>query len=102
MEALLIGEILSIVMFVAVIAALMMGYPVVFTLAGTGFAFGVIGPCFVQQIRFLIFNIPECRPLLLGKEGVTPKCLHGPDPQLQCRMIRLRFDDVCAGLTQAV
>ncbi len=46
MDALLIGEVLSIVMFVAVIAALMMGYPVVFTLAGTGFAFGLIGHWF--------------------------------------------------------
>ncbi len=43
MSALLIGEILSLVMFAAVIAALMAGYPVVFTLAGTGFAFGLIG-----------------------------------------------------------
>ena len=33
-------------MFAAVIAALMMGYPVVFTLAGTGFAFGLIGHLF--------------------------------------------------------
>ncbi|MGV3634100.1 MAG: TRAP transporter large permease, partial [Pseudorhodoplanes sp.] len=46
MDALLIGEILRLVMFVAVIAALMMGYPVVFTLAGTGFAFGLIGHWF--------------------------------------------------------
>ena len=33
-------------MFVVVIAALMMGYPVVFTLAGVGFAFGLIGHLF--------------------------------------------------------
>jgi tripartite ATP-independent transporter DctM subunit len=46
MDALLIGEILSLTMFVAVIAALMLGYPVVFTLAGTGFAFGLIGHLF--------------------------------------------------------
>jgi tripartite ATP-independent transporter DctM subunit len=46
MDALLIGEILSLVMFAAVISALMLGYPVVFTLAGTGFAFGLIGHWF--------------------------------------------------------
>ncbi len=33
-------------MFGAVIAALMAGYPVVFTLAGVGFAFGLIGNLF--------------------------------------------------------
>lgn len=46
MDALLIGEVLSLLMFVAVIAALMAGYPVVFTLAGVGFAFGLIGNWF--------------------------------------------------------
>ena len=46
MSSLLIGEILSISMFGVVIAALMMGYPVVFTLAGVGFAFGLIGHLF--------------------------------------------------------
>lgn len=46
MDAVLIGEILSLTMFAAVIAALVMGYPVVFTLAGTGFAFGLIGHWF--------------------------------------------------------
>jgi TRAP-type mannitol/chloroaromatic compound transport system permease large subunit len=43
MEAPLAGEVLSIVMFAAVIAALMMGYPVAFTLAGVGFGFGLLG-----------------------------------------------------------
>jgi TRAP-type mannitol/chloroaromatic compound transport system permease large subunit len=46
MGAQLAGEILSVLMFVVVIGALMMGYPVVFTLAGVGFAFGVIGHWF--------------------------------------------------------
>ena len=46
MSSLLIGEILSLSMFAVVIAALMMGYPVVFTLAGVGFAFGLVGHLF--------------------------------------------------------
>ena len=45
-DPLFAGEILSILMFVVVIVVLMMGYPVVFTLAGVGFAFGLIGHWF--------------------------------------------------------
>jgi TRAP-type mannitol/chloroaromatic compound transport system permease large subunit len=40
---LLAGEALSVLMFLAVVAVLALGYPVVFSLAGVGFGFGLIG-----------------------------------------------------------
>ncbi len=43
MEPLLIGEILSVLLFVGVIATLMLGYPVAFTLPGTALIFAVVG-----------------------------------------------------------
>lgn len=43
MSNLLIGETLSLLMFGAMICAILIGYPIVFTIAGVGFAFGMIG-----------------------------------------------------------
>lgn len=43
MDAVVIGEILSLLMFFGIIAVLMMGYPVAFTLAGTSLFFGFLG-----------------------------------------------------------
>ncbi len=43
MESLVIGEILSLLMFFGIIGVLMLGYPVAFTLAGTSLLFGLIG-----------------------------------------------------------
>lgn len=43
MTSLMMGEGLSLLMFLVVIVVLALGYPVVFTLAGVGFAFGLAG-----------------------------------------------------------
>src|SRR5690606_33924739 len=43
MDSILIGEILSVVMFFGIIAVLMLGFPVAFTLPGTPLAFALIG-----------------------------------------------------------
>lgn len=43
MDSILIGEILSVVMFFGIIAVLMLGFPVAFTLPGTALAFALIG-----------------------------------------------------------
>ncbi|MGC2854253.1 TRAP transporter large permease [Novispirillum sp. DQ9] len=43
MDPVLIGEILSVIMFFGIIAVLMLGYPVAFSLAGTSLFFGLIG-----------------------------------------------------------
>lgn len=43
MDAVLLGQLLSLVMFFAIIGVLMMGFPVAFTLAGTSLIFGGIG-----------------------------------------------------------
>ena len=46
MSAVLIGEILSVAMFVATIGAVLAGYPVAFTLAGVGLIFAGLGMAF--------------------------------------------------------
>jgi tripartite ATP-independent transporter DctM subunit len=43
MDPVLIGEILSALMFVGVIGVLLMGFPVAFTLSGTALIFGLVG-----------------------------------------------------------
>lgn len=43
MDPVLIGEILSVAMFAAAIGAVLIGYPVAFTLAGTGLIFAALG-----------------------------------------------------------
>jgi tripartite ATP-independent transporter DctM subunit len=43
MDPILIGEILSALMFVGVIGVLLMGFPVAFSLAGTALIFGLVG-----------------------------------------------------------
>jgi tripartite ATP-independent transporter DctM subunit len=43
MSTVLIGEILSVTMFVATIGAVLLGYPVAFTLAGVGLIFATLG-----------------------------------------------------------
>jgi TRAP-type mannitol/chloroaromatic compound transport system permease large subunit len=43
MDSILIGEILSVALFFGLIGALMLGYPIAFTLPGTAFAFALIG-----------------------------------------------------------
>lgn len=43
MDTVLIGEVLAVLMFFGIIAVLMLGYPVAFSLAGTSLIFGVIG-----------------------------------------------------------
>ena len=42
-ESHLLGELLSIAMFVTIVALLMLGYPVAFSLAGIALAFGGLG-----------------------------------------------------------
>lgn len=46
MSAILIGEILSVVLFIGLIGALMLGYPIAFTLPGVALAFALIGWAF--------------------------------------------------------
>jgi tripartite ATP-independent transporter DctM subunit len=46
MSPVLIGEILAVAMFAATIGAVMLGYPVAFTLAGVGLAFAGLGMAF--------------------------------------------------------
>jgi len=46
MSTVLIGEILAVAMFAATIGAVMLGYPVAFTLAGVGLAFAGLGMAF--------------------------------------------------------
>lgn len=54
MDPVLIGEIISVAMFLATIFAIMLGYPVAFTLAGVGLIFAVIGNAFgVFDFNFL-------------------------------------------------
>jgi tripartite ATP-independent transporter DctM subunit len=43
MDPVLIGEIVAVLMFVCTIGAVLIGYPVAFTLAGVGLIFGVVG-----------------------------------------------------------
>lgn len=43
MDSVMIGELLSLLMFFGIIAVLMLGYPVAFSLAGTSLFFGLIG-----------------------------------------------------------
>ncbi len=43
MDTVVIGEILSVLMFFGIIAVLMIGYPVAFALAGTSLFFGMVG-----------------------------------------------------------
>jgi TRAP-type mannitol/chloroaromatic compound transport system permease large subunit len=49
------GEVLSVLMFVVVIPMLLLGYPVVFTLAGVGFGFGLLGH-FLGAFDLTYFN----------------------------------------------
>jgi tripartite ATP-independent transporter DctM subunit len=46
MDPVLIGEIIAVAMFLSTIFAIMLGYPVAFTLAGIGLIFAVIGNAF--------------------------------------------------------
>lgn len=46
MDPIIIGEILSVLLFAGIVAALMFGYPVAFTLGGTSLIFGFIGHSF--------------------------------------------------------
>lgn len=46
MESLLTGEILSVALFGGLIAALMLGYPIAFTLPGVAFIFAIVGWAF--------------------------------------------------------
>lgn len=46
MSTVLVGELLSVAMFLATIAAVMAGYPVAFTLAGVGLMFATLGLAF--------------------------------------------------------
>jgi len=46
MSTVLIGEILSVAMFAGAIGAVLLGYPVAFTLAGVALAFGALGMAF--------------------------------------------------------
>ncbi len=46
MDPVLIGEIIAVAMFLSTIFAIMLGYPVAFTLAGVGLIFAVIGNAF--------------------------------------------------------
>jgi tripartite ATP-independent transporter DctM subunit len=50
-----IGEMLALLMFVATIGFVLMGYPVAFTLAGTGIIFAAIGSLF-GSFDFTLFN----------------------------------------------
>ena len=43
MSSIFLGEILSGLLFVGVIGALLLGFPVAFTLAGTSLIFGTVG-----------------------------------------------------------
>lgn len=43
MSTVLIGELLSIAMFIATIGGVLLGYPVAFTLAGIGLVFATLG-----------------------------------------------------------
>jgi tripartite ATP-independent transporter DctM subunit len=51
MSEVLVGEVLSVAMFVATIGAILAGYPVAFTLAGVGLAFAALG------IAFGVFDV---------------------------------------------
>ena len=54
MSEVLIGELLSVAMFVATIGAVLAGYPVAFTLAGVGLAFATLGiACGVFDVAIL-------------------------------------------------
>ena len=54
MSDVLIGELLSVAMFVATIGAVLAGYPVAFTLAGVGLAFATLGiACGVFDVAIL-------------------------------------------------
>jgi TRAP-type mannitol/chloroaromatic compound transport system permease large subunit len=55
MSTLLIGEILAVLMFVGIIATVLLGYPVAFTLAGTALIFAGIGWLF-GAFDFSYFN----------------------------------------------
>ena len=64
MSAVLIGEILSVAMFLAAIGAVLVGYPVAFTLAGValvfaalGMAFGVFDPAILSALVGRYFGI---------------------------------------------
>ena len=57
MDTVLIGEILSGMMFLGVIALLMLGFPVAFTLAGTSIIFAWIG------LQFGVFDMSNLRAL---------------------------------------
>jgi len=43
MSAVLIGEVLAVAMFATTIGAVLLGYPVAFTLAGVGLIFATLG-----------------------------------------------------------
>jgi tripartite ATP-independent transporter DctM subunit len=54
MDPVLVGEILSVLMFLGTIAAIMAGYPVAFTLAGVGLIFATLGiACGVFDLAIL-------------------------------------------------
>ena len=58
MSTILVGEILSVAMFLATIGAVLAGYPVAFTLAGVGLMFaGVTGWCgMANLLRMMPWN----------------------------------------------
>ena len=54
MSAVLVGELLSVAMFVATVLAILAGYPVAFTLAGVGLLFAALGiACGVFDVAIL-------------------------------------------------
>jgi tripartite ATP-independent transporter DctM subunit len=59
MTSVLIGEILSVVMFFAIIFLLMMGYPVAFALGGISLAFAVLGHMFGAFDYSLLIALPS-------------------------------------------
>lgn len=55
----IIGEILSVVMFLAIIGVLLLGYPVAFTLGGTALIFAVLGHFFGAFDYALLHGLPQ-------------------------------------------
>jgi TRAP-type mannitol/chloroaromatic compound transport system permease large subunit len=59
MDPIIIGEILSVLLFAGIVAALMFGYPVAFTLGGTSLIFGFIGHSFGAFDYALLRGLPS-------------------------------------------
>ena len=59
MDPIVIGEILSVLLFVGIVASLMLGFPVAFTLGGTSLIFAFIGHSFGAFDYALLRGLPS-------------------------------------------